>query len=94
MTGKKGKAVPNQFIITGNEQGGYNGEYSNRPVTYFQSYNSLIVKQFMGKIYLDRTTWNYSRTTSRYRNQFLGMTTKEIKAKIKSGEIQLVNLND
>ena len=83
MTGKNGRAIPNQFII-----------HSSIGTAFFQSYNSMIaVKTNDNKIELDRDTWDYSRTTSKYRNMFLGLTTKEIKAKIKSGEILLVNLN-
>ena len=48
---------------------------------------------FKNKIYLDKNFWDYSVTTSRYRNKFLGLNTKEIKSKIKNNEIQLINLN-
>ena len=76
--------VKNQFTITDDD--------GNR---YFQSYDSIIVKYDMknDKTYLDERYWNYSTTTSKYRNQFLGETTKETEAKIKSGEYKLVNLN-
>ena len=53
----------------------------------------MIVKIKNGRVLLDETYWNYSRTTSRYRNAFLNMTTREIEAKIKSGEFELTNLN-
>ena len=62
---------------------------------YFQSYNSIIVKfdrQF-NKYYLDRNKWDYSITTGKYRNQFLGETKKETQAKIDSGEYILTDLN-
>jgi len=54
--------------------------------TYFTSYGSNIV--FIpneGKIQLGKN-WDYSVTTSKYRNQFLGETTKETQAKIDSGQ--------
>jgi|688.fasta_scaffold1115056_1 hypothetical protein len=77
----RGKNVPNQFVITiGNKE-------------YFKSYDSMIVKIENGKVYLDETYWDYSGTTSKYRNQFLGDTTKETQRKIKSGEYILTNLN-
>lgn len=61
---------------------------------YFQSYNSVIVhKANNGSVTLDERYYNYSRTTVKYRNQFLNETTKEIEAKIKSGEYKLANLN-
>jgi hypothetical protein len=44
-------------------------------------------------IYLDRSNWEYSVTTGKYRNQFLMETKKETEAKIKSGEYALVDLN-
>jgi len=82
---KTGHSVPNQFIIT-DEKG----------MEFFQSYNSIICKKPANAyehIELDKETWDYSKTTSKYRNQFLGETTAEIKAKIKSGEYVLTNLN-
>ena len=65
--------------------------------TFFQSYDSIIVKtgfvDYVRKVWLDINTWNYSRTTSKYRNMFLGETTKETQAKIDSGEYTLTDLN-
>ena len=82
ITNDKGRAVPNQFIIEGD-----NGE------TVFQSYDSVIAKEQNGKVFLDPRCWDYSKTTGRYRNQFLGETKKETEKKIKSGEYILTNLN-
>jgi hypothetical protein len=81
MEGRTGK-VANQFIVKGD-----NSEI------VFQSYNSIIAKKAEGKVYLDSTYWNYSRTTAKYRNQFLEETTKETERKIKSGEYILADLN-
>ena len=86
MTSSNGNKVANQFIVT--------DENTNE---YFQSYNSMIVKkdyqaEFV-KILLDKKYWNFSNTTSKYRNKFLNETTKETIAKIKSGEYKLVDLN-
>jgi len=77
-----GRAIANQFEI-----------FDRGKAVNFQSYQSIIVKISKGKTYLDKNKWNYSNTTSRYRNQFLRETTKETKAKIKSGEYKLVDLN-
>ncbi len=94
MVSARGNTIPNQFIICGVE--GFN------PVECFQSYKSIIVKKvFNGlapigtidQIYLDKNKWNYSITTGKYRNQFLGETIKETHAKIKSGEYKLADLN-
>lgn len=57
----------------------------------FQSYNSVIaIKMDNGKTYLTNH-WDYSNTTGKYRNQFLGETKKDTQAKIDSGEYELVN---
>lgn len=82
MQSRKGNDVPNQFEIVAD-----NGDI------FFQSYNSMIVKKSNGKVYLDETYWNYSVTTSKYRNQFLGELKKETQSKIDSGEYILVDLN-
>ena len=61
---------------------------------YFQSYDSVIAfKDNEGNVTLDDYTWNYSRTTSKYRNEFLSESIVETRAKIESGEYKLSNLN-
>ena len=71
----------------------------NKQNEYFQSYNSIIVKKdydcenYQIKIYLDKKYWNYSNTTGKYRNIFLGETIKDTKAKIKNGTYILTDLN-
>ncbi len=79
---KKQSFVANQFEIYDNGK------------KYFQSYNSIIVMIDKGKVFLDEKYWNYSKTTGKYRNQFLGETTDETKKKIKSGEYTLTDLNN
>jgi hypothetical protein len=87
ITSNNGNKIANQFVITddnGNE--------------YFQSYKSMIVKKtkvtpFINTIELDQKYWNYSNTTGKYRNIFLGETITETKKKIKSGEYILTDLN-
>jgi len=63
--------------------------------TYFQSYNSIIAFKPNDKrrIQLDNYYWNYSRTTSKYRNQFLNEYIADTRAKIESKEYLLTNLN-
>lgn len=75
--------VKNQFIITTPES------------TFFQSYNSIIVrKDNDNKVYLDEKYYNYSSTTSKYRNQFLRVeNSKEVEQGIKTGKYILTNLN-
>jgi len=57
--------------------------YQDDGTVFFQSYRSL----------LDADTWDYSRTTGKYRNQFLGENIADTRAKIKSGEYILTDLN-
>lgn len=63
--------------------------------TYFQSYNSIIAfkPNDSRRIQLDSYYWNYSRTTAKYRNQFLNEYTAETRAKIERKEYLLTNLN-
>ena len=86
MESAKGNKIANQFIIETCEG------------TFFQSYNSIIVKRFWDmdgnkRIQLDPIYWDYSVTTSRYRNIFLNEKKSETEKKIESGEYELVNLN-
>lgn len=85
MTGARGNKVANQFII-------FDSEF-----TAFQSYATIIVKTVFedGKrqVYLDENSWDYSRTTGKYRNLFLGETKAETEKKIKSGVYKLADLN-
>ena len=83
MHSNNNNPVPNQFTIR------------TREGNYFQSYSSIIIfKPHNGeKIELDVNKWDYSVTTGKYRNQFLGESKKETEAKIKSGEYILTDLN-
>ena len=85
MTSGKGNPVANQFIINDPE------------FTAFQSYDSIIVKTTFidGKrvVFLDENKWDYSTTTGKYRNQFLGEGIAETRKKIASGEYILTDLN-
>ena len=42
---------------------------------------------------MDKNTWDYSRTTGKYRNEFLGEGIAETRAKIKKGIYKLWDLN-
>lgn len=79
---RTGNPIANQFEI-----------YTDKGV-YFQSYRSIIAfKPRNGKTQLDKNYWDYSRTTSKYRNEFLNEYTEETRHKIKEGEYKLTNLN-
>lgn len=82
LESRSGNLVPNQFRVTTKEG------------VYFQSYQSIIAFiPIKGKIQLDSKFWNYSNTTSKYRNIFLDETTAVTKDKIKEGIYTLTNLN-
>jgi hypothetical protein len=61
---------------------------------FLQSYNVTVVKiASNGETFLDCNYWDYSKTTGKYRNQFLGKTKVETARKIMTGQYKLVNLN-
>lgn len=79
----KGREVPNQFEIFTDEG------------VYFQSYSSIIAfRSNCGHgTFLDKNKWDYSVTTGKYRNQFLGESIAKTRRKIESGIYKLVDLN-
>ena len=82
ISNSSGNPIANQFEIWTNKG------------KYFQSYNSTIVFiDKKGKVFLDEYYWDYSKTTGKYRNQFLGEYKNETEKKIKSKEYKLINLN-
>lgn len=82
MINNKGNTVKNQFIIHTNDG------------VYFQSYKSIIAFiDNRDNVYLDSYYWDYSVTTSKYRNQFLKTDTQDTKKGIAEGMIKLVDLN-
>jgi len=85
MVSTNGNRIANQFII------------ETPDGIFFQSYNSIICfepKDRTQKTKLDKKYWNFSKTTGKYRNIFLGETKAETQAKINAGVYELVNLND
>lgn len=82
MQSANGNDVPNQFIIRTDEG------------TYFQSYSTVIAfRANNGHVTLDHYKWDYSKTTGKYRNQFLREDKKATEKKIASGEYALDDLN-
>ena len=61
----------------------------------FQSYKTIIAVKNMNtdQVILDRGSWDCSRTTSKYRVQFLGEVTQRTRAKINKGIYILKDLN-
>ena len=87
MISDKGNTIPNQYVI----------RLDNCDV--FQSYETVIaIRNYdyvNGKyeVYLNKEYYDYSRTTSKYRNKYLGLTSKEVKEKIKAKEFFLITDN-
>ena len=77
------RPIANQFIIR------------TPKGVYFQSYDSIIAfkPNDSRRIQLDSYYWDYSRTTGKYRNQFLNEGIADTRAKIESKEYLLTNLN-
>ena len=94
MTNSNGNKVANQFILTDHGRGAL-GNFIVRDT--FQSYDSVIAVRTVWedniKIELDEKKWDYSKTTGRYRNQFLGETKAETQKKIDAGIYILTDLN-
>ena len=98
MTSASGNKIANQFIVEGATiRLSYKNKSSLIEGVAFQSYDSIIVlkagRHHDRQIFLDKNTWDYSTTTGKYRNQFLGEDKKTTQNKIDSGEYKLANLN-
>ena len=86
LRSENGNHVPNQFVIEAGDG------------VYFQSYETVIAKMpRRGKdtrVQLDKDSWDYSRTTTKYLNQFLGTSgKKDIEERIATKRYRLVSLN-
>lgn len=55
---------------------------------FLYSYGTLIAGKINGEVYLNENYWDYSSTTGKHRNEFLGENMAETRKKIKSGEYQ------
>lgn len=83
ITNSRGRKVPNQFII------------NDGNIYTFQSYDSVIaIVDFDNSTITIGGDWNYSTTTSRYRNRFFEMlglyemsNTESVRKAIQDGEI-------
>lgn len=82
--------------------GAHTAEILTTEGKYLQSYAVIVaarasrryrINQDTPLIILDIQYWDYSKTTVRHIGQFLNLNAKEIRAKIKSGEIELGELN-
>ena len=99
MTSSNGNKVANQFIVTDENTNEYFQSYNSmivkkQLITHYTTMGSGTGSCTKStQVYLDKKFWNFSNTTSKYRNKFLNETTKQTIAKIKSGEYKLVDLN-
>jgi hypothetical protein len=85
MINNNGNHVPNQFIVYDHSTGD----------EYFQSYAAVIVKRTGRQVLLDEKYWDYSTTTGRYRNKYLGDSgIAETRKKIADGTYKLTDLNN
>ena len=80
VTSNRGKKIANQFIITTETPQG-------NKVEYLQSYETIIAKKIYDNLgcdvvetFLDKRSYNYSVTTAKYRNIFLGVSNKDFKS--------------
>ena len=91
LSGRTGNPIANQYEIVSTLDGA--------KIRVFQSYDSIIVKVTYDEfglqetVQLDEYYWDYSRTTSKYRNQFLGEGIADTRKKIEQGVYILTDLN-
>ena len=84
MKSNRGNTIANQFIIT-TDKG-----------SFFQSYQSIVAfipRDKTKKTLIDSKYWDYSVTTGKYRNIFLGEDKRTTQSCIDSKEYKLTNLN-
>ena len=81
MHSRNGHPRPDQTII----------KEGNKEI--FVSYGTRIAVKENGNVTLDKNTWDYSKTTGKYRNMFLRETKSQTEQKIKQGIYALADLN-
>ena len=83
----QGNNAVNQVVIQSEDRWGHG-------VSTFQSYQTIMAHiDCEGTVTLDKS-YPYSRTTSRYLNQFLSVTSKDRDNFVKSGAYKIADLND
>lgn len=84
LNSKTQKPVANHQILTDDSTG----------CVYLQSYDSIVCMiDSVGRIFLNHKVYDYSKTTKKYRNMFLGLTTKELNRQIINGTIKMIPFN-
>ena len=107
MTSNKGNKIANQFIV--NIDDDFNTVYfqsyesviakkqwiEKKELVHHDDENHPTMEtRIEKKVYLDKTFWDYSVTTGKYRNIFLDETKKETQKKIDNGTYILTDLNN
>ncbi len=82
MLGRTGRPIVDQVVV-----------FHTPCLCDFFSYGRHVVQIRGGQVTLDPRWWNYSRTTGKYRAQFLGEDTATTQAKIDAGEYTLAELD-
>lgn len=82
FTTPAGNVAAEQYIITTDDY------------RYFQSYQTIIARihRMTGEVTLN-TSYNQSKTTGRYRNDFLGEGIAETRRKVEAGVYEVADLN-
>ena len=63
-------------------------------ISVLKSYNKIIAIVLNGEIYLNSEYYNYSTTTSRHRNLFLGVSAKEFEQNCKKSLYNFISDNE
>ncbi len=90
MTSRSGNVVPNQTILSC-PKGKTFVSYGSKIV--FQSKSRSSIDGLPLEIIVDEYYWDYSRTTGKYRNEFMNMGVQDVRNYIKEGRIKVGNLN-
>ena len=67
---------------------------------YLQSYDKIIAfvneprEGESRKVYLDKEYWNFSKSTARHRNSFLGLSNSYVNDAVRNNVFIMKNLND
>lgn len=79
LINSRGNPAMNQFVINSNNK------------TVFQSYESIICVKDQGKTFLNSEKYQYSKTTSKHLNIFLGIDSKTLKNNVKTGLYSVIS---
>lgn len=91
MTSRGGNPLANQQIMSSNLGQMFVSYGTN--ICYKSTHRYKDGDVSRPKYIFDEYYWNYSRTTSKYRNEFLGFGVDECRKGIKEGWIKLTDLN-